>query len=44
VRKLKDHVEQVEMIALSYTRQVQVKTGTLADIFYVEINLNNIAN
>ena len=37
--ELQDHVEQVEVIALSHARQIQVEAGALADVFNVEINL-----
>jgi hypothetical protein len=39
VRKLQDHAQQVEVVAVRHTGQVQVEPGELADVLYVEIYL-----
>ncbi len=42
MRKLKDHVEKVEVIALRHAGQVQVEAGTLADVLNVEVDLGDV--
>jgi hypothetical protein len=40
VRKLQDHAQQVQVVAVRHAGQVQVEPGELADVLYVEIYLS----